>query len=180
IDTSAIPGALAVDDANTSFLTDEYVRRQNGAALGQAAVVVAALAVLAVLAFGQRFMARTYGRLLNPPLVAGTVLVAAFAVLSVRALGTASGDLRDMALGSHSSIHALQLARVELEHARRDQSLFLLEPGHAARYDLEYSVQLLPAFCAHDSTAAAREPIIPSQPLPAPLAPQVAVPLRRG
>src|SRR2546421_307596 len=61
-DTSAIPGALAVDDANTSFLTDEYVRRQNGAALGQAAVVVAALAVLAVLAFGQRFMARTYGR----------------------------------------------------------------------------------------------------------------------
>ena len=180
IDTSAIPGALAVDDANTSFLTDEYVRRQNGAALGQAAVVVAALAVLAVLAVGQRFMARTYGRLLNPPLVAGTVLVAAFAVLSVRALGTASGDLRDMALGSHSSIHALQLARVELEHARRDQSLFLLEPGHGARYDREYSVQVRRAFCAHESAAAASDPNSPCQPLTAQVAQQVAVELRRG
>ena len=158
IDTAAIPGALAVDDARTTFLTDEFVRRQNGATAGQAADVAGAAVVLLVLIAGQRFMARTYARVLNPMLAAGTLLVALFAVLVVRGLGAASSDLRDMAQGAHSSIHALQLARVELEHARRDQSLFLLEQGHGARYDREYSVQVSRAFCAHASWKRPRSP----------------------
>jgi hypothetical protein len=180
IDTAAIPGALAVDDARTTFLTDEFVRRQNGATAGQAAVVAGAAVVLLVLIAGQRFMARTYARVLNPMLAAGTLLVALFAVLVVRGLGAASGDLRDMAQGAHSSIHALQLARVELEHARRDQSLFLLEQGHGARYDREYSVQVSRAFCAHASAAAAADPNSACQPLTGQTAQQIAAELRGG
>jgi hypothetical protein len=180
IDTVAIPGALAVDDSRTTFLTDEFVRRQNGALLGQAAIIAGAAGVLAVLIVGQRFMARTYRRLLNRTLVVGTLLVALLAVLGVRGLGSAAGNLRDMALGAHSSIHALQLARVELEHARRDQSLFLLEQGHGDRYDREYAVQVSRAFCVHASAGAAADPNSTCQPLSGALAQQIDNDLRRG
>ncbi len=98
----------------------------------------------------------------------------------VRALATASADLGDLAQGAHSSIHALQLARVELEHARRDQSLFLLEPGHGDRYDREYSVQVSRAFCAYASAAAADDPKSVCQPLTVQMARQIADDLGRA
>jgi hypothetical protein len=97
-------------------------------------VIVLAVLLAAALVALQVHLAARFRRLLNPALVAATVLAVAFAAVTVARLNAGSGHLQVAKRDAFDSIQALSLARAVSYDANADESRYLVDPGRAAQY----------------------------------------------
>ena len=132
--TTVLPAAASLTTANASALDASYNQDRSTAASGQVLVLVLGLAVAGVLLGTQVFLAGRYRRLVNPALVAATVLAVGLAIAAAVQLGAQAGNLKVAKQDAFDSILALTQARAVSYDANADETRFLVDPGRAAAY----------------------------------------------
>jgi hypothetical protein len=132
---SLLPAADALDQINREPLDEAYAQHRTTSGWTLAAVIVTGLLLVAALAATQVFLFRRMHRVLNPGLLAATVLTLAFFLYSVAALLIASSCLKLVKEDAFDSIHALELARAYAYDANGDESRSLLDDQEAPKYD---------------------------------------------
>jgi hypothetical protein len=132
--TTVLPVAASLTTANASALDASYNQDRSTAASGQVLVLVLGLAVAGVLLGTQVFLAGRYRRLVNPALVAATVLAVGLAIAAAVQLGAQAGNLKVAKQDAFDSILALTQARAVSYDANADETRFLVDPGRAAAY----------------------------------------------
>jgi hypothetical protein len=132
--TTVLPAAASLTTANASALDASYNQDRSTAASGQVLVLVLGLAVAGVLLGTQVFLAGRYRRLVNPALVAATVLAVGLAIAAAVQLGAPAGNLKVAKQDAFDSILALTQARAVSYDANADETRFLVDPGRAAAY----------------------------------------------
>jgi hypothetical protein len=123
-----LPAADQLDAVNFNHLASTYADRTRTAVVSVATVSFAGLVVLGLLVGVQVFLARRVRRLLNPAMVAATLVAL---LLSGRLISTLTAEAADLKLAKQDafdSVHALWQARAIAYDANGDESLYLL-PG---------------------------------------------------
>lgn len=132
--TGILPTVKSLENVSSDRLNQAYQggKTTAGTAMAWAAVLGLLLAV-ALIAL-QFHLAARFRRLLTPALAAATVLVIAFAAVTVARLDSDSGQLKVAKQEAFDSIQALSLARAVSYDANADESRYLVDPGRAAQY----------------------------------------------
>jgi hypothetical protein len=134
-----LPAAAALDDTNYGALKREYEKQQGGS---EAADVVAGLvagALVLVLVWCQWFLLRKTRRIVNPALLAATVVAVLLGVYLVERISVAREDLRVAKEDAFESIHALWQARTLAYDANGDETRYLLAgAGRATLFEQAY------------------------------------------
>lgn len=143
--TEVLPAADSLTNANANTLNAIYLRKRNAEADGHNLVGVLGLVLLGVLAGLQAYVARHYRRMLNPALIAATLLAAVLVIAAMVQLGDQAFRLNVAKQEAFGSILALTRARAVSHDANADESRYLVDPGRAAEYQeafLDKSQQL--------------------------------------
>jgi hypothetical protein len=114
-----------------------YAAYQKGRTVGGtgiAWVVVLGVLLAAALIALQFHLAVRFRRLVNPVLVAATVIAIAFAAVTAARLSAQSGHLQVAKQDAFDSVQALTLARAVSYDANADESRFPVDPRRAAQY----------------------------------------------
>jgi hypothetical protein len=101
-------------------------------------VALAGLAAIAALAGLQFFVAVRFRRLVNPALALATLGVIVLSVGAVRLLSGEAAQLQAAKTGGFDSILMMSRARAISNGMHADESRFLLDPGRADTYSLDY------------------------------------------
>jgi len=124
-----MPAGLALDEANFRHLTatyDEHRADRTGALFILLLAVGALGGFLIVVQFD---LTRRTRRLVNPPLLGATALLAVFGIYLIFVFVGAGEQLRAAKQDSFDSMHALWKARAVAYDANAEESLYLLERG---------------------------------------------------
>ena len=132
--TTVQPAAASLTQANAGALDVTYNQDRSTATSGQVLVLVLGLAVAGALLGTQVFLAARFRRLINPALVAATVLAVGLAIAGAAQLGAQAGNLKVAKQDAFDSILALTQARAVSYDANADETRFLVDPGRAAAY----------------------------------------------
>ena len=132
--TGVLPAVGSLTTVSAAGLDASYQEGTTDAGTGTAWVIVLAVLLAAALVALQVHLAARFRRLLNPALVAATVLAVAFAAVTVARLNAGSGHLQVAKQDAFDSIQALSLARAVSYDANADESRYLVDPGRAAQY----------------------------------------------
>src|SRR6202042_2855483 len=132
--TTVHPAAAALTPANARALDMSYSRDRSTAMSGQLLVLVLGLAVAGALLGTQVFLAARFRRLVNPALVAATVLAVGLTIAGAAQLRAQAGNLKVAKQDAFDSILALTQARAVSYDANADETRFLVDPGRAAAY----------------------------------------------
>jgi hypothetical protein len=124
-----MPAGLALDEANFRHLTATYDEHRANRTVALILLLVAIGALGAFLIVVQLNLARRTRRLVNPPLLAATALLALFGVYLLVVFTTTGEQLRAAKQDSFDSVHALWKARAVAYDANAEESLYLLERG---------------------------------------------------
>lgn len=122
-----MPAGLALDEANFRHLTSNYDAHRANQATAWIALLLAIGVPGGLLIVVQFNLTRRTRRLINPPLLGATVLLAIFGIYLPFVFGSASEQLRAAKQDSFDSIHALWKARAVAYDANAEESLYLLE-----------------------------------------------------
>ena len=122
-----MPVGFALDEANFRHLTATYDEHRANQTMALIMVLLAVGALGAFLVVVQLDLARRTRRLVNPPLLGATILLAAFGVYLIFVFVGAGEQLRAAKQDSFDSIHALWKARAVAYDANAEESLYLLE-----------------------------------------------------
>ncbi|WP_460110046.1 hypothetical protein [Streptomyces sp. YKOK-J1] len=128
-----LPESRTLVASNDRALDAEYTTARSTLAAQLAATTALSL-LLAVLALLQWYLARRFHRILNPPLVAGTLCIALAVILGAQMLTSSSGDLRGARRDAFDSVVALSRARAIAYDANADESRYLLDPHRREQY----------------------------------------------
>jgi len=132
--TTVLPAATSLTAANASALDMSYNQGRSIATSGQVLVLVLGLAVAGALLGTQVFLAARFRRLVNPALVAATVLAVGLAIAGAVQLGAQAGNLKVAKQEAFDSILALTQARAVSYDANADETRYLVDPARAAAY----------------------------------------------
>src|SRR5580692_9777927 len=129
-----LPAVGSLATVSAARLAAAYQGGRTATGTGTAWVLVlGALLVVALIGL-QLHLARRFRRLVNPALVAATVVAIALVTATAVRLGAESGHLRVAKQDAFDSVQALTLARAVSYDANADESRFLVDPGRAAQY----------------------------------------------
>ena len=103
-------------------------------------IVVGVLLVAAAVAL-QLYLAARCRRMVNPALVAATLIAIALVAVTVAQLSAKAGHLRVAKQEAFDSIIALTQARAVSYDANADESRYLVDPGRAAQYQQAFLVK---------------------------------------
>jgi hypothetical protein len=131
---SILPSARSLTAANAADLDSAYLAKRSAARHGAVWVALAGLALLAVLAGMQLYLAAAYRRRLSLPLAGAAVIALVLATASVTGLYAQAGHLRVAKSEAFDSIVALSQARAISDDANADESRYLVDPARAAQY----------------------------------------------
>lgn len=132
--TGVLPAAASLTNSNASSLDAAYSQNRSAALSGRVFVLLLGLAVIAVLAGLQVYLAMRYRRLLNPALLVATALAGGLAIAGAVQLGAQGDHLKVAKQDAFDSIFALSQARAASFDANADESRYLVDPGRAAQY----------------------------------------------
>jgi hypothetical protein len=133
-----LPAADALDEANRGHLDDAYRRQQRGSGGAELLAGGVGALLLALLVGAQRFLWRRTRRIINPPLLAATLVGALAAVYLTTRIGLAREDLRVAKDDAFASIHALWKARAIAYDANGDETRYLLGGPRAPAFERSY------------------------------------------
>jgi hypothetical protein len=126
-----IPAGFALDEANFRHLTASYGEHRANRTLAWVALLLTIGGLGSFLIIVQLDLARSMRRLVNPPLLASTALLAVFGLYLIFVFAGAGEQLRAAKQDSFDSIHALWKARALAYDANAEESLYLLDRGGA-------------------------------------------------
>jgi hypothetical protein len=132
--TTVLPAATSLTTDNASALDTSYNQGRSIATSGQVLVLVLGLTVAGALLGTQVFLAARFRRLVNPALVAATVLAVGLAIAGAVQLGAQAGNFKVAKQDAFDSILALTQARAVSYDANADETRYLVDPGRAAAY----------------------------------------------
>jgi hypothetical protein len=138
---TVLPAAQSLTTANANSLGASYNQNHSSAQNGRLFVLLLGAALVAVLVVVQVFLATRYRRLINPGLVAATVLALGLIVAGVVQLGAQANQLYVAKVEAFNSIQALSQARAVSYDANANESRFLVDPGFAAQYQNDFLTQ---------------------------------------
>jgi hypothetical protein len=124
-----MPAGSALDEANFRHLTASYDEHRAGRTGALIMLLLAVGALGGLLIVVQFDLTRRTRRLVNPPLLGATALLAVFAVYLIFVFVGAGEQLRAAKQDSFDSMHALWKARAIAYDANAEESLYLLERG---------------------------------------------------
>ncbi|MFJ5228364.1 hypothetical protein ACIQBJ_00555 [Kitasatospora sp. NPDC088391] len=129
-----LPAADQVTAANSAAVDATYADRRDALATGRWWVLATGLAALAALVALQRTLTLRFHRLLNPPLLAATLLTVA-GLLAGPALASRAADrLATAKSNAYDSVLALGRARAVAYDMNADESRYLTDPARATAY----------------------------------------------
>jgi hypothetical protein len=134
-----LPAADDLDAANRRRLDAEYAGERSASNASWAAILLAGLVLLAGLGVTQVFLYRRMRRVLNPGLLAASVLAAGFLVWTLWALGREWAYLKRAKEDAFDSIDFLSQARAFAYDANGDLRRALLDPDRAAAYRRDFA-----------------------------------------
>ncbi|WP_405931427.1 hypothetical protein [Streptomyces sp. NBC_00827] len=134
LQSQLLPDAGELVDSNDEAFNAEYTRSRSALSAQLAAVMALGVLLLAVLGVLQWYLARRFGRNLNPGVLAATVCALLAVLLGSQALAASAEDLRVARRDAFDSVVALSRARAIAYDANADESRYLLDPGRRDQY----------------------------------------------
>jgi hypothetical protein len=131
---SILPSARSLTGANAASLDRAYLAKRSAAQHGALWVIITGVALLAILASMQFYLAVRYRRLLSPALAGASLIALVLATVSAAVLYAQAGHLRVAKSEAFDSIIALSQARAISDDANADESRYLVDPARAAQY----------------------------------------------
>jgi hypothetical protein len=135
IDNTLLPAADALDQTNREALNRIYNEQKFTSVKYLAFVIICGIGLLTVLIVLQIFLHRKMRRLLNPMLLVATAIAIFFTGYTVRALFSASYQLKVAKEDAFESIHSLWQIRALAYSANGDESRYLLDVAMATKYE---------------------------------------------
>ena len=126
VENKLLPAADALDRANFNVLEETFELGRNLVQGTQIGVAAASLILLAMLVYVQWDLTQRVRRMLNPALLAASIVALAAGWLVFSHLSTAAEDLRVAKQDAFTSMHALWQARALAYSANASESKFLL------------------------------------------------------
>ncbi|HEY3838622.1 MAG TPA: hypothetical protein VGL72_18715 [Bryobacteraceae bacterium] len=162
MDTKLLKSADELDKINDRELKGAYESLKSHSGITNFGILAAGVALLAVLISVQKFLNDRTHRVLNPLLVAATLIALSFLGYTISRLDAESRHLKVVKKDAFDSMSALLRARAIAYAANADESRFLLDRDHANQYDAAFfdkSAQLarLPSGMNYNSVAASEE-----------------------
>ena len=135
---SILPAVGSLTTVSTAKLDAAYHGGQTASGTGTAGVLILGILLAAALIALQVHFAARFRRLVNPALVAATVLTLAFAAVTISRFSAESDQLTLAKQDAFGSIQALTLARAVSYDANADESRYLVDPGRATQYQQSF------------------------------------------
>jgi hypothetical protein len=135
IHDSLLPAADTLTKVNFDALKQAYDSQSAMAGFNALLVIVAGLALLVALITTQLFLTRRMHRLINPGLLAATVLAALFLLFAVNRLRGSTHHLKVAKEDAFDSVHALWQTRAVAYDANGEESRWLLDRPQANVYE---------------------------------------------
>jgi hypothetical protein len=130
-----LPAADALDRANDAEMERTYTEESRHSLIARVLVFLIGMLTLALLVATQVFLARRMHRLLNPFLVAATLVTLWVTFSSFGSFGEEERHLKVAKEDAFTSIRALSRARAVAYAANGDESRYLLDHVDAAEYE---------------------------------------------
>jgi hypothetical protein len=132
--THLLPSARRLSDLNARALESTYQSEHDRVLSTRILVVLLGAIALISLIGLQIYLARRFHRLVNPALVAATIVTATSLVLAVGLLSHQSEHLRTAKKDAFDSLLVLTQARAVSYDANADESRWLLDPQRSGQY----------------------------------------------
>jgi len=142
IDNTLLPAADALDRTNREALNRIYKEQKFTTVKYLFFVAISSIGLLAILISLQIFLNRRMRRLLNPMLLAATAIAILFMCFTLRALFSASNQLRIAKEDAFESIHALWQVRALAYSANGDESRYLLDSAMATKHEQAFATKV--------------------------------------
>jgi hypothetical protein len=133
-----LPQVASLTAGNAAALDSGYQAGLSAAGTGTAVAAGSGAALLVALVAFQVYLAVRFRRLVNPALVAATLLALTLTGFGVGLFASEAEHLRVAKQDAFDSIIALTQARAISYDANADESRYLTDPGRAARYQQEF------------------------------------------
>lgn len=130
--TTLLPEADFIDKANTYLLNATYDEHRDDTESRTASVVIAGAVLIVALLVVQFLLARRFRRIVNPMLVAATVLAIAVVALVSDRLDGSAAELAVAREEAFDSVHLLARSEATVLTLRQAQGHRLFDPGSAA------------------------------------------------
>ena len=138
IDSELLPAAGALNNANESVLNDAWTGRKSSFTRTRVGVFAAALPTLIVLGLLQAMLLARTHRLINPGVLAATILMVVATLWAVIDLGNGASALTSAKQDAFDSVRAIWKSRAVAYSANADESYFLLDSPNKSVYGLEF------------------------------------------
>jgi len=129
-----VPAARTLVSSNDKAFDAEYSSARSTLSSQLTAVGALGALLLAVLGALQWYLARRFGRNLNPGVLAATVCTLLAVLLGAQLLTSTAGDLQGARRDAFDSVVALSRAQAIAYDANADESRYLLDPGRRDQY----------------------------------------------
>ncbi|BAZ17843.1 hypothetical protein NIES4071_97230 [Calothrix sp. NIES-4071] len=136
------PNADALNKINLDTLNQTYGQQKIASALSEFIIVITGLMLLVVLIGTQLFLYRRMRRVINPMLLAATIISFIFISYTIYAIESSVSNLKVAKEDAFESLYALRQARALAYSANRDESRFLLDRVNATKYEAEFQEKI--------------------------------------
>lgn len=133
-----LPVVRNVTGSSESGLNTSYGAAKTTALSGVIGMIVLGVLLVAVLVALQALLVVRFRRLVNPALAVATVLAIAFTAVIATTFYAEDTHAHVARFDSFVSIQALSMAKAISNDANADESRFIVDPAHAARYRQAY------------------------------------------
>jgi F0F1-type ATP synthase assembly protein I len=135
IDKELLPAAITLADVNNKQLTKSYQEQRFSTASSLSMMLLCGLLVLGILIGVQIFLNNRMRRILNPGLLAASVVTIVFLGYAIQTLGAAADHLKVAKEDAFDSLFALRVSRALAYSANGDESRYLLDKSLASKHE---------------------------------------------
>jgi hypothetical protein len=132
--TSILPSVSSLTNVSAAKLDASYSDGTSTAWTTVGVVIAAGVALIAILVGLQLYLSARFRRLVNPALVAATLVAVALVITAATRLSAEAGHLKVAKQDAFDSILALTQARAVSYNGNADESRFLVDPARGAQY----------------------------------------------
>jgi hypothetical protein len=136
LNSELLPAAGALNDANETVLNNTWTDRKSAFTVERLGLVAAALPALVVLLALQVFLVGRTNRLINPGLLAATLVMAAATLWAALGAGASGAALTSAKQDAFDSVRAIWKSRAVADSANGDESYFLLDAANKPTYTM--------------------------------------------
>jgi hypothetical protein len=143
-----------IDKANTYVLNNTYDRQQARADSTTRLIAVSWLVLVGFLVVAQLLVARMFRRMINPPLLAATVVAALVGGFALARLDSSGGHLTAAREQAFDSVQVLARARATVVSGRQAQGHLLFDPSRSAESRETFDAMATELFRVQDGSVS--------------------------